>query len=303
MSNNTAVLSPSANDRSGQKPKFRIYIPVLIAAGILLVTIILLLVFAVFFNKTLKSTWTLHFTLGDTTCTVAYSFQDNDTVYYYNGGYVRKGKYQLSTDSTGQNILTMDFRNFNRFDSSLTTCRLGYRFEGNSLSGRKIVCTDYDGMIFVPEDLSAENKDANAIHPNADYIDDNNTRYYLFTLHEDNNYQFPSKPFEEPKTDQKLLGIWLEVPEDPEDDVIYDNTFAFFEDGTIRITYRDKIYHGCYTAGNGVCVFNVVMADDVASNFSMDYSFEEKGLIIRINDVPAHYVKTDDFYAFDTGIE
>ena len=282
--------------------RFKVYTPIVIAAIILVLSVGLFACWGIFGNKSIKGTWTLHFLLGEQNCSVSYTFEDENTCYFHNGGSIRKGSYQLEPDTNGDNdfLLTMTFRNFNDFGTPAVTHRLRCRVEGTAFGNRRIRCTDLSGMIFDPDDLNNENAEAVAQKKaSADYVEADGTRCYVFTMYEDKQYTTPVNPIEGAKQDKKLLGIWLEQTEDP----TYDNTFAFYEDNTIRITYRDRIYKGCYTAHDGECIFNVAQVDGGFANILMTYKLEDDELTININDVPAVYVPTDNIYAFDNGIK
>lgn len=290
---------PAADPSTG---RFKIYTPVLIAAVILVLSAGLFACWGIFGNKSVKGTWTLHFLVGEQDCSVSCSFEDDAVCYFHNGGSIRKGSYHLEPDANGDGdfLLTMTFRNFNDFGTPAVTHQLRCRVEGTSLGNRKIQCTDLSGMIFDPDDLSAENAEAvSQKKASADYVEADGHRYYVFTMHEDKQYTTPVKKMEGAQQDEKLLGIWLEKNEDAN----YDNTFAFYEDNTIQITYRDRLYKGCYTAGDGECIFNVAQVDGSFANILLQYAFEGDKLTITINDVPAEYTKTDNVYAFDNGIK
>ncbi len=288
----------TAAPRRASSP-FRLQLPVIIAAVILIVSILFFGCWELFFNHSVKGTWTLHFILNDNNCSVSYSFEDDKVCYFHNGGSIRKGTYQLSQDEDGHQLLTMTYQNFRDFGTPAVTHQLRYTIEGTAFGNRKMKCTDITGMIFDPDNIGSENEEAVAQKKAAaDFIEENGTRYYVFTMHEDKNYATSTKPIEGGYIDKELLGIWLEKNEDS----TYDNTFAFYEDGTIQITYRDRIYKGCYTAYNGECIFNLAQVDGSFANILINYEFKEGKLIITINDVPAEYTRTDDICAFETGI-
>lgn len=275
------------------------YTPVIISAAIVAFTLLFVCFWGIFMNRDIKTTWTLHFHLDQTECAASYTFGADNSVLFHNGGSIRKGEYRIVQDENGKDIISMTFRNFSDFGTPSVTFRLAYRIGGSALTGRSIECTDLDGMIFPPDQLSEENKDAAKQKKNAaSFMEENGMRYYIFSMSENKGYQTQMKPFENASADKQLLGIWLEKNEDAN----YDNTFAFYEDGTITITYRDRIYRGCYTAKDGECTFNIAQVDGSFSDIPIRYRFDDEKLVIAINDVPAVYVRTDNVNAFDNGI-
>lgn len=272
--------------------RFRLYPTVIVTAVIVCVTVLLTAGWGLFFNRSVKGTWTLRFMVGEQECAVSYSFEDNNVCYFHNGGSIRKGTYKVQENSgeKGAVLLSMTFENFNDFGAPTVMRDMRCSIEGNAFTGRKMKCTDLGGMIFDPDNLEKENAEAVAQKKSAaDSVEINGYRYYIFTMQEEPHYTTPMKPFDDARTDDDLLGIWLEKNDDP----AYENTFAFYADHTLQITYRDRIYKGCYTAGNGECVFSIAQVDGNFSNISLQYARQEDKLMLTIDGVPSEYTQVD----------
>ncbi len=298
----TAVGTVPAKPPTRRKKScsFRIQPPLIVAAAVLAVSVLFFACWGLFANKSIKGTWTLHFLVGEQDCSVSYSFEEDGTCYFHNGGYLRKGTYQLTNDDKG-NLLTMTFLHFSDFNTPAVTHQFRYTVEGTAFSTRKIICTDISGMIFAPDTLGQEDDESVAQKKaSADYVETDGYRYYMYTLHEDKNYTIPLKPIEGATQDKDLLGVWMKTYEDAS----YDHTYAFYDDNTLQITYRDSIYKGCYTAKDGECIFNIAQVDGTFANYPMTYTFDTDGaLTITVDEVPIEYTKTDRPDAFDTGIK
>ena len=289
-------LTEEAKAQSETTTRFRLRAPAIIAAVILLATVLCFACWGIFFNRSLHGKWTLDFTVSDKDYSVTLEFNNDGTCYFHNGGMIYKGNYTTSEDQNGRSKLRV---NCTSFGQPFISSDFYYEFSGNAITGRKLVLTDLSGLIFSPDDLSEESTQASDSKKSAaDYLEENGKRYYIYALDSNDSYETKLSPLDG-AIDEKLTGIWLESSADSN----YDNTFAFNADGTYQITYRDLIYKGCYAAKDGSCVFNLVSLDGTVANNALDYTFDEDKLVITVNDVPATLVPTDNIYAFDTGIK
>ena len=295
---NTAANGTAAESTNAvsSKKRLRIQTPVIIAAAILLVTLLFFGCWGIFFNKSLKGSWTLNFTVSERDCSLTFGFENDGTCEMYYGGTIYNGTYTESDAENGHHKLNMKFKSYG---TTFIDTDFYYDLTGNSISGRKLVLTDLGGFIFAPDKIdetSAEESDAKK--KATDFVEENGMRYYVYTLDSIESPEAKCVPLDG-AIDDKLVGIWLDDREDSR----YDSTFSFNADGTYQITYRDLIYKGCYAAKDGTCVFNLVQADGTAQNNTLDYSFEDDKLVITINEVPVTLERTDNIYAFDTGIK
>lgn len=291
-----AAEDTDAGSSSASKTKLKIQTPVIIAAVILLITLLTFGCWGVFFNKSLTGNWTLNFTVSEKDCSVTLGFENDGTCKMYYGGIIYSGTYTENDAVNGRQKLNVKLKNYGQ---SFIDTDFYYELTGNSISGRKLVLTDLGGFIFSPDKTDeASTEESDAKKKATDFIEENGMRYYVYTLDKVDEPEIKLVPIDG-AIDNKLVGIWLDDREDSR----YDSTFSFNADGTYQITYRDIIYKGCYAAKDGTCVFNLVQADGNAENNSLDYSFDDGKLIITINDVPVTLEPTDDIYAFDTGIK
>lgn len=279
-------------DSTAVKHGFRIQKPVVIAAVILLASVIFFGCWALFFNSSIHGSWVLGFRAAEKDCAVTFTFEKDGTCYFHNGGVVYKGCYTTNENSNGRNKLNMKYTSFGQ---PMIDADFYYEVGGNAFSGRTLTLTDLSGLVYKPGTAGDETDDNAA---SKEFTDIDGVRYYIYTLGSGSDGT-KNVPIENASTDDKLTGIWLEINADS----AYDNTFAFYEDGTYQITYRDLVYKGCYSAKDGECTFNITSADGSALNNSLKYSFRDEKLVITINDVPATLVPVESEYAFETGIK
>ncbi len=296
VSESAAEASDISDEAAAPKPKLRIQVPVIIAAAILLVTILCFGCWGIFFNKSLKGSWALNFTVSDRECSVAFDFENDGSCAMYYGGTVYNGTYTESDSDNGRQKLNVKLTSYGQ---KFINTDFYYDLIGNSISGRQLVLTDLDGFIFPPDKTDeASTEESDAKKKAADFIEEDGMRYYVYTLDSVSDPEAKLVPLDG-AIDEKLVGIWLDKRQDSR----YDSTFSFNADGTYQITYRDIVYKGCYAAKDGSCVFNIVQVDGTAQNNTLDYSFEDDKLVVTVNDVPVTLERTDNIYAFDTGIK
>ncbi len=288
-------VSPPAETKD-KKTRFRIYTPVITAAVILLASIMFFASWWLFFDKDIRGFWTLDFKADNKDCSVSVDLCKDNTCYFHEGGIIYKGTYKITEAENGKDVLNMELT---QFGSPVMTAKFYYNVEGNNAFGKKLVLTDLSGLIFSPEKTDETGTDTETSKPNSDYIEENGVRYYVYSLENNNSYSTKTVQYEDAEKDEKLTGIWLNTS----DNSGYDNTFAFNDDGTYQITYRDLIYKGCYSAKDGKCGFNLVLLDGSEQKNELEYSFDGEKLVITIMDVPADYIKTDNVLAFDNGIK
>ena len=296
--NMDAAAIPAASE-SKRSNKFRIYTPVIISAVILLVSVLVFCGWKLFFDKSLLGDWTMTFVANGKDQYVTLSFEKDDVCCLHVGGITHKGKYSLEEDDSGNQMIKT---NFNESGKTYLVANFRYSISGNEASGKKLSLTDLSGFIYPPDVIATQDEEqVKTKQAAADYIEEKGVRYYIINFESNNSYSTPIKHFESENTDSKLTGIWLYT----DDNSNYDYTFAFYDDNTYQITYRDYLCNGCYTAGNGKCVFNIAGADGSIENNSneLKYSFEGDKLVLTFNDVPATLTKTDSEYAFDNGIK
>ena len=293
-----AALSGAFAAKSSEAPAkdrvFRLQKPVIIASVIMLASVLFFVCWGLFFNSSIHGTWKLDFTAAGKECSVTFSFDKDGTCQFRNGGVIYKGSYTTNENSGGRNKLTMKYT---RFGQPMIDAYLYYDVGGNAFSGRTLRLTDISGLVYSPE-TSDSGTSANENASSADFMEENGVRYFVYTLRSVND-EVKNVPIENAATDEKLTGIWLEINADSN----YDNTFAFYEDGTYQITYRDVVYKGCYSAKDGEYTFNIKAADESVMNNALSYSFKDEKLVITINGVPATLVPVESEYAFDTGIK
>lgn len=274
---------------------FRIYTPVIIAAAVLLLAVSFFVCWHLFFEKNLKGIWTLDFNAGDEKCSVSFEIADDNTCYFHEGSIIYKGSYKFSQSEDGRDILKMDYT---EYGMPAISANFLYSVEGNNISGKTLVLTDMSGLIFNPYTIG----DSNGNDPAAmgyEYTEQDGKRYFRLSFRANNSYTTKYDPIENASADDKLTGIWLNT----NDDSRHDNTFAFYDDNTFQITYRDLIYKGCYSAKDNKCKFSLVSYTGQTQENELEYKFEGDKLIITIQDVPAEYTKTDSITAFDNGIK
>ena len=292
--------APSEKDEAPAKtPKrrtgFRIYTPVIIAAAVLIVTVLIFSGWKVFFEKNIKGIWTFDFTAGEEQCSLSLELADDGVCYFHEGAIIYKGTYKFSQAEDGQDLLKT---NFTEYGQPAISANFYYTVEGSNASGKTLVLTDLTGLIFSPYDTGDETGNDPA-ELGYDYFEKDGLRYFRLSFRSDNGYETKCEQPENAKKDDKLTGIWLNT----NDDSRHDNTFAFFDDNTFQITYRDVLYKGCYSAENGKCTFRIVYYTGQAQENEFDYKFEDDKLIITIQNVPAEYTRTDSVTAFDNGIK
>ena len=274
---------------------FRIYTPVIIAAAVLFVTVIIFTAWKLFFERDVKGTWTFDFTAGDEKCSLSLELADDGVCYFHEGAIIYKGSYKFSQAQDGQALLKTDFTEYGQ---PAITANFYYAVEGNNASGKTLFLTDMTGLIFSPYTV----EDGAGNDPAAlgyDYLEKDGVRYFRLPFRADGHYETAREPFDDAKKDERLTGIWL----NKNDDTRHDNTFAFFEDNSFLITYRDMIYKGCYSAENGKCRFRLVTYTGQTQENEFEYKFDGDKLVISIQDVPAEYTRTQSVTAFDNGIK
>ena len=299
MTNGTPLLSDKMETvRPGPekaKTGFCVYTPVIIAAAVLIVTVLIFSGWKLFFEKNIKGIWTLDLSSGDDECSVSLELADDGVCYFHEGAIIYKGSYKFSQAADGQELLKTEFT---KYGQPAISASFYYAVEGSNVTGKSLVLTDLTGLIFNPYNVS-ENTGNDPETLGYDYIEKDGIRYFRLSIRSDNGYQTRCDKPENAKTDEKLTGIWL----NKNDDTRYDNTYAFYDDNTLQITYRDIIYKGSYSASDGKCSFTFVSYTGKKQENEFDYKFEGDKLTITIQDVPAVYTRTDSVTAFDNGIK
>ena len=273
---------------------FRPQATVIISAVILAVTIIVFVFWGLFFNNSLENkTWLLSYTIGGKDCSLGLSFDGENECRLYYGGFTYKGRYSTSNGLNGKENLSIELT---EYGSPMFSNEYTYNITGNSFTGCRMTLTDLSGDNLI---YSITGIDKDSADLKCDYVEENGKKYYQYTLSASDGYEPKYEHYSDKKTDPAILGIWY----CKKDDLVFDHTFAFYDDGTYIITYRDCEFRGCYSAADGKCKFNLVFGNGSVSDNEMSYSLKDGKLTITINDVPDVYEKTDSLTVFDTGIK
>ena len=289
------MLQGNATARAKHKNGFRIYTPVIIAASVLLVTAVIFICWLLFFDKNIKGIWTFDFDAGEMNCSVSIELGEDDICRFHDGAIIYQGSYKFSETNDGKEILKMEY---SEYGEPAITANFYYSVEGSNATGKSLVLTDLTGLIFKPYNISSGTGNDPAVL-GYDYLEEDGVRYFRLTFRADKDYTTKLQPIENAERDDRLTGIWL----NSNDDTRHDNTFAFYDDNTLLITYRDMIYKGCYSAKDGKCSFNLVLYTGEVQENELEYEFNNDKLIIMIQGVPAEYTKTESITAFDNGIK
>ena len=294
--------SPDAKEN--KKTKFRVYTPVIISAVFLLITVFVFSGWKLFFDRSLTGSWVMKFNSNGRDYTVNMSFEKDNVCYLRLGGLTFKGSYSLEEDEKGHQMLKTTFT---RSGQTYKVANFRYSVSGSELTGKTLSLTDLSGFRHSPDVIASQDDEKVREKMNtSDYIEEDGIRYYIIEFNNKNSYSNPVVHYNIENTDSKLTGIWLYTSDNSNND----HTFAFYDDNTYQITYRDYECLGCYTAGNGSCVFNIANADgSIDGNSSeLKYSFEDDKLIVTIIDEDGKEItypltRTDNEYAFDNGIK
>lgn len=285
---------------SGENKKVKIRMPMIIAAGVVMVTVVICTMFGLFFHRSFKNNgWEWHISVeGDDPAELTYHlrFGEDNLCELMMGGTTYKGKYKTTYDN-GKNKISFIFT---EVGNEIFHGDCYYELTGNALSEQYLYLTDLDGFILSPETPeTVDSEDAAFKNKMAKTTKENDVVYYILPFKATNEFEPSRKKIENNKTDEKLIGTWYKENKKSG----YGYTFTFNEDGTFDIIYSDVSYTGFYTAENGKCTYNLVMINDQAEEVTFDYSFIDDDLVINVNNYTSRLKKTDNPYAFESTIK
>ena len=291
---------PEASSVAAANKKTRVRPPMFLAAGVLLLTVVICMVYGTFFYRSLKNNgWEWRISVGGenpTELTYQLRFLVDNQCELMMGGTTYKGRYKTS-DENGRSKVNLSFT---EVGSEVFHGNCYYELTGNSMSEQYLNLTDLDGFILSPETSeTADSEDAEFKKKLAKTTKENDKLCYVLPFKATNEFQPERKQIENHKTDSKLTGTWYKENKKSG----YGYTFTFNEDGTFDIRYSDVTYTGCYTAENGKGTYNLVIIDGHAEEVGFDYSFIDGDLVLNVNNYTSRLKKTDDPYAFEGAIK
>jgi len=178
---------------SSKKSKRSVDTPVMITLFIVVISIIILSVWRIFFDTSIKNSWRLtdHNDNGDYFYQL--TFKDNNEFDYSFGGITYTGRYSIDTKQSSVTLVSSSYGHDNLNSS------FNYRFSGNSLNGRSLslVTDDNDELLFssnnsyVPvityyNDFSPDE----ALLGSWLYKDNDKGYNYTFTFYDDGRYEY-----------------------------------------------------------------------------------------------------------------
>lgn len=279
-------------NKKKQSIRFRPQPSLIICAVIFAITIIVFIFWGLFFNNTIENKiWILRFSVEGEEQKIGFRFDDENECTLYNGGFVNKGRYSIETGLNGKETLSLELT---EYGNPKISNEFYYEITGNSFSGRQLTLTDLSGENLICSITGIDKKNADLV---CDYVEEDGKKYYKYTLSSADSYEPEYKHYEDEKTDEELLGIWYCKAADS----VYDHTYAFYDNGTLTITFRDFSINGCYTAENGSGKFNVVFGNGSVSPNDMTYEIKDGILTVTMNNVPEECERTDSITPVDTG--
>ena len=256
---------------SDKKPKKRkrVRAPIIIAACIMLCTVIGFAVWKCFFDTSILGSWTLTQdgtggklqSVGDPT---GLTFNKNNELLYTYGGITLIGKYYIteneSKDDTKVHIVLTNN------GQMINNVYFDYSLDGNVFTGRSLrLSNDYNGTEYRQ-------------------IYKNTALSQKVNMYKDN------------KTDKALVGSWLYKSEDEG----YPYTLTFNSDGTMEQNSSEISLRGSYTADGGKLKYKVVAAENKEQEYELTYKIKDNKLTLQDN---FELTKVSDKYAFKTGIK
>ena len=200
---------------SSKKSKLSVDTPVMITIFIVVISIIILSVWKIFFDTSIKNSWRL--TMNDDNGEYFYqlTFRDNNEFDYSFGGITYTGRYSIDRQKSSVTLVSSSY-GYDNLNS-----RFNYQFSGNSFSGRKLslINEDNDELLFtsnnnyVPvityyNDFSPDE----ALLGSWLYKDTEKGYNYTFTFYDDGRYEYlceGSRHIGAYKTDGKILDYNL----------------------------------------------------------------------------------------------
>ena len=175
--------------------------PMIIAAIILICSVVGLTIWGVFFNNTIENTvWLLSYQTEGKECSIGFQMEQGKSCRFYNGGVMYKGSYEALSSLNNKEMLQM---NYTMYGEPAMKMSYYYRLDGYSLSGWKLILTDLNEKSILDSTETSSQKIV------ADTVEENGKTYYVYTLSPAEEYPVPYTALEHAKTDSKLLGIWL----------------------------------------------------------------------------------------------
>ena len=178
---------------SSKKSKLSVDTPVMITLFIVVISIIILSVWKIFFDTSIKNSWRLTDHNDNDDYFYQLTFKDNNEFDYSFGGITYTGRYSIDTKQSSVTLVSSSYGHDNLNSS------FNYRFSGNSLNGRSLslVTDDNDELLF-----SSKNSYLPVITYYNDFspdeallgswlYKDNDKGYnYTFTFYDDGRYEY-----------------------------------------------------------------------------------------------------------------
>lgn len=292
--NSSTPAAASDTNKTAPHKSFRPQKTVIIAAAILTVTVLIFTFWGIFFCNTIENKiWVLKFTVQGKERQIGFRFDDGNECLLYNGGFINKGRYSVTKGLDGKETLSIELT---EYGTPVISNDFYYEITGNSFSGRQMTLTDLSGENLIRSITGIDKDSADLV---CDYVEEDGKKYYKYTLTSTDSFEPEYRHFTNEKTDPELTGIWYCKNSDP----IYDHTYKFNDDGTLKITFREFIINGCYTAENGSGKFNVVFGKGTFSDNEMSYEIKDGVLTVTINGVPEKCEKADSTTVFETEVK
>lgn len=173
--------------------KRNFYTPVIITFFIVLSSICLLVISALFFNSSMKGTWRIHFKLDDKDYTHYLTILDHDKFTYSFGGVTYDGKYTADTTQKTLYLFSSSYGHDN------LNSNFKYSVSGNIFTGREISLTNSENteLPFKKSDdyipvikYYSDFKPDESLLGSWLYEDEKQGYNYTFTFYNDGRYEY-----------------------------------------------------------------------------------------------------------------
>lgn len=181
------------SEKKKKSKKRSVDTPVIIAFWIVLVTILVLIVWKMFFDTSLKGSWHLAFKDDGKDYSYGLTFDNDNVVHYSFGGITYTGQYILDPENAVLNISSSSYGKYN------INTDFQYQMAGNLFSGKELVLTN-QGDVKLPFKTSSEYepivqkyddfKADEAILGSWLYTDEERGYHYTFTFDENGQYEY-----------------------------------------------------------------------------------------------------------------
>lgn len=267
--------------------------PLIIAAGVFLISLLFFTGWKVFFDRSIEGTWQVNMTSADGNKSLKYdlTFSDDQTVRLHNGGVSCIGRYYFIDREEYGDVIAIYI---NQSGTPYIAADFGYSFAGNAITGRILQLTDYSGLFFSPDQASADPQSVEEKKSITGSIVKDDATYYVWdfrpAVFENVRSEIP-----DPSTDKPLTGSWLYA--DPEKDDSY--TLTFSQDGTFEQFSYDTEITGSYSADGEKIKLSIVAISGNPVDTEVEYSIKDDKLIYN----NLSLTRTDDKYAFKSEIK